>query len=69
MFARLRYFLKKMLGNILYWIGWGLAVLVIMQAIILSITSGNALVPLLIGGVGAIVWLIAVGFKCILAER
>ncbi|MGB8575924.1 MAG: hypothetical protein WCD56_05065 [Pseudolabrys sp.] len=67
MFARLGKFLKRILGNVLYWIGWGVAVLAIVQAIILSVTVGNPLVPLLLGGVGVIVWLIAIGFKFILA--
>ena len=66
MFARLRNFLKRILGNVLYWVGWAVAVVVIVQAIILSVTSGSPLVPLLLGGVGVIVWLIAIGFKFIL---
>ena len=69
MFARLGKFLKKVLGNVLYWIGWGVAILVIAQAIVLSVTSGNPLVALLLGGVGLVVWLIAVGFRYILAGR
>jgi FtsH-binding integral membrane protein len=69
MFARLGKFLKKVVGNVLYWIGWGVAILVIAQAIVLSITSGNPLVALLLGGVGVVVWLIAVGFRYILAGR
>jgi FtsH-binding integral membrane protein len=69
MFARLKKFLGNVLGNVVYWIGWGLAILVIAQAIILSIAYGNPLVPLLLGVVGVIVWLIAIGFKHILAGR
>jgi len=69
MFARLKNFLKGILGNVLYWIGWGVAVVVIVQAIILSITFGNPLVPLLLGGVGVIVWLTAIGFKFLLAPK
>ena len=65
MFARLR----KFLGSVLYWIGWVLAVLVIAQAIILSVTTGNPLVPVLLGGIGVIIWLIAIGFKYILAGK
>jgi len=67
MFARLGKFLGNVLGNILYWIGWGIAVLVIAQAIILSLAFGNPLIPMLLGTVGVIVWLIALGFKYILA--
>jgi hypothetical protein len=69
MFARLRKFLRKVLGNVLFWIGWGVAILVIAQAIVLSVTSGNPLVVLLLGGVGIIVWLLAIGFRYILAGR
>jgi hypothetical protein len=69
MFAKLRKFLGTVLGTVLYWIGWVLAVLVLAQAIILSVTTGNPLVPVLLGGIGVIVWLIAIGFKYILAGQ
>jgi FtsH-binding integral membrane protein len=69
MFARLGRFLRNVLGNVLYWIGWGLAILVIGLAIIVAVSSGNPLVPLLLGGVGVVVWLIATGLKRILADR
>ena len=69
MFARMRKFLSKVVGNVLYWIGWALAILVIAQAIILSVTSGNPFVPLLLGGIGVIVWRIAIGLKKILVKR
>jgi hypothetical protein len=69
MFARQRKFLSKVVGNVLYLIGWALAVLVIAQAIILSVTSGNPLIPLLVGGIGVTVSLIAIGLKKILAGR
>jgi FtsH-binding integral membrane protein len=69
MFARLRKFLGNILGRLLYWIGWGIAVVVIAQAIILSVTTGNPLIPVLLGVVGVIVWLIAIGFKYILVGR
>jgi hypothetical protein len=55
-------------GNFLYWIGWGLAVLLIAIAIILSITL-NPLVPLVLCGIGLIVWVIAIQLKYILTER
>ncbi len=64
MFARL----GKFLGNFLYWIGWGLAVLLIGIAIILSITL-NPLVPMVFCSIGLIVWVIALEFKYILTER
>jgi hypothetical protein len=64
MFVRL----GKFLGNVLYWIGWGLAVLVILLAIILAVSSGNPLLPLLLGGLGVIVWLVTIGLKRILAD-
>jgi hypothetical protein len=69
MFARLRKFLGKVLGNVFYWIGWGLAVLVLVQAIILSVTTGSPLVPVVLGVVGVIFWVIAIGLKYILAGR
>ncbi len=69
MFARQGKFLSKVVGNVLYLIGWALAVLVIAQAIILSVASGNPLIPLLLGGIGVTVWLIAIGLKKILAGR
>jgi hypothetical protein len=65
MFARLGKFLGRALGKVLYWIGWGVAILLIAQAIILAIASGNALAPMLLGAVGVIVWLVVIGFKYI----
>ena len=64
MFVRL----GKFLGNLLYWIGWGLAVLLIAIAIILSLTL-NPLIPLVFCGIGLIVWVIANELKYILTER
>jgi len=64
MFVRL----GKFLGNFLYWIGWGLAVLLIAIAIILSLTL-NPLVPLVFCGIGLIVWVIAIELKYNLTER
>ena len=69
MLARMRKFLSKVAGNALYWIGWTLAVLVIAQATILSVTTGNPLIPLLLGGIGVTVWLIAITLKKTLAGR
>jgi cyclic nucleotide-binding protein len=69
MFARLRKFLRNILGTILYWIGWVFAVVALLQAIILAVITGNPLVPLFLGAVGLIVWLIAIGLKYILAGR
>jgi hypothetical protein len=69
MFARLRKFLGNVLGNVLYVIGWGLAVLVLAQAIILSVTTGNPLAPVILGVVGVIFWLFAIAFKYVLAGR
>ena len=68
MFARLIKLLRSVVGNFLYWIGWGLAVLLIAIATILSITL-NPLVPLILGGIGLIVWVIAIELKYILTER
>ena len=69
MFARLRKFLGNVLGTVLYWIGWVLAVFVLAQAIILSVTTGNPLIPVILGVVGVFFWLIAVAFKYTLAGR
>ena len=69
MFARPRKFLRKVLGSIIYWIGWGFAVLALGLAITLIVITGNPLVPLIIGAVGVIVWLAAIGSKYILARR
>ena len=69
MFTRLRKFLGNVLGTALYLIGWGLAVLVLAQAIILSVTTGNPLIPVILGVAGVIFWLIAVAFKYTLAGR
>ena len=66
MFARLRKTLGNAVRTVFYWVGWGLAVLVIAQAIILAVTTGNALIPLLLGGIGATIGLMALGLK---AER
>ena len=65
MFSRLGKFLGRAFGKVLYWIGWGVAILLIAQAIILAVTSGNVLLPILLGAVGVIVWLVVIGFKYI----
>ena len=67
-FARPRRFLRNVLGTGLYWIGWGLAVLVIAWAIILAIISGNPLVSLVVGAVGVGFWLIGMRLRYILAR-
>ena len=69
MFARLRRFLGNVLGTVLYWIGWVLAVIVLAQAIILSVTTGSPLIPVILGVAGVIFFLIAVAFKYVLAGR
>jgi hypothetical protein len=69
MFARLRKFLGNVLGTVLYLIGWGLAVIALAQAIILSVTTGNPLIPVILGVAGVIFWLIAIAFKYVLAGR
>ena len=62
MFARL----GNVLGNVFYWIGCGVAVLVLAQAIFMA-ASGNPVVPVFLGGVGVIVWLIGRGLRNILS--
>ena len=69
MFTRLRKFLGIVLGTALYLLGWGLAVLVLAQAIILSVTTGSPLIPVILGVAGVIFFLIAVAFKYVLAGR
>ncbi len=69
MFAKLRKSLRNVVGKVFFWIGWGLAILLIAQAIILSVVLGNPLAALLFGGIGVIVWVIAVELKYILTER
>jgi len=69
MFGRSLKFLRNAVGNVLYWIGCGLAVLVITQAIILSLVLGNPLVPLLVCGLGTIVWFFATELKYILTDE
>ena len=68
MFTRLIRYLRRVLGHFFYWIGWGLAVLVIVQAIILSLTTGGPAVALLIGAGGVIVWLLGLGLYTLLAK-
>ena len=63
MFARLGKLLGKILGNAFYWIGWALAVIVLVQAIILSVTTGSPLIPVMLGVAGVIFWLIAIALK------
>ncbi len=68
MFARLIKLLISVVGNFLYLIGWGLAVLLIGIATILSFTL-NPLVPLVLCGIGLIIWVIAIELKYMLTER
>jgi hypothetical protein len=69
MFARLGKFLGKLLGNFFYWISWILTVIVLAQAIILSVVTGNPLIPIILGVAGVTVWLIGIGLRYILARR
>jgi len=64
MFVRL----GKFLEIFLYWIGWGLAVLLIGIATILSFTL-NPLIPLVLCGIGLIVWVFALELKNNADER
>ena len=69
MFARLRKFLGSVLGGAFYWIGWGFAVIVLVQAIILSVTTGSPLIPVTLGVIGIMLWLVGIGLKYMLAGR
>ena len=64
MFVRL----GKFLAIFLYWIGWGFAVLLIGIATILAFTL-NPLIPLLVCGIGLIVWVFAIELKYNADER
>lgn len=68
MFARLGKFLGKTLKYTVYWLGWAIAILVIAQATILSLTSGTLLVPMLLGAVGLIIWLTTIKLTRSLAD-
>jgi len=68
MFTRLIRYLRQILGYFFYWIGWGLAVLVIVQAIILSLTTGGPAMALVIGAGGVIVWLLGLRLYTLLAK-
>ncbi len=68
MFTRLARYLARILGTVFYWVGWGLAILVIAQAIILSLTTGGPAIALLIGAGGVVVWLIGLGLYTLLAR-
>jgi len=59
----------NILGNILYWVGCALAVVVLVQAVILSVTTGGPLIPVLLGTIGVTVWLIGIGFKYLFVRR
>ena len=58
MFVRL----GKFLEIFLYWIGWGFAVLLIGIATILAFTL-NPLIPLVLCGIGLVVWVFAIELK------
>jgi len=64
MFVRL----GKFLGIFLYWIGWGFAVLLIGIATILAFIL-NPLIPLVLCGIGLIVWVFAIELKYNADER
>jgi hypothetical protein len=64
MFVRL----GKFLEIFFYWIGWGLAVLLIGIATILSFIL-NPLIPLVLCGIGLIVWVFALELKNNADER
>jgi steroid 5-alpha reductase family enzyme len=69
MFARIGRLVGNAFGYIFYWVGWALAVLLIGQAIILSVASGAAVVPILLGIAGLAIWLIGLAFNYVMARR
>ena len=63
MFARLWRFVRHLMGNVLHWIAWGVAIVVIAQAIIMSLATGNPLIPALVGLVGVAFWVVGLGIR------
>ena len=69
MLGRPRRYFGRVLGAIFYWIGWGIAAIVLVQAIILSVTTGSPLVPVMLGVTGVVIWLVGVAIKYVLGGR
>jgi hypothetical protein len=69
MSARLWNFVRHVMGNVLHWISWGVAIVVIAQAIIMSLATGNPLIPGLVGLVGVAVWVVGLGLRHFFAGR
>lgn len=69
MFARARRVVGRFLGGLIYWLGWGLAAIVLVQAVIISVTTGSPLIPVMLGVIGVVVWVIGLGLKYLLIGR
>jgi hypothetical protein len=69
MFVRLRRSVGNVLGNVLYWVGCALAVVVLVQAIILSVSAGGPVVPALLGLGALIIWVAGMGIKYLFVRR
>lgn len=69
MFARLWRFVRRLTGNVLHWIAWGAAIVVIAQAIIMSLATGNPFIPALVGLVGLAIWIFGVGLRYLFVGR
>jgi CRP-like cAMP-binding protein len=69
LFARMRNFMRRILGAFLYFIGWVVAVVVLVQAIILALAMGSPEIPIALGGFALAVWLFGMAAKYVLARR
>ena len=69
MFARLWRFVRHLMGNVLHWIAWGVAIVVIAQAITMSLATGNPLIPAFVGLVGLAIWIFGVGLRYLFVGR
>jgi CRP-like cAMP-binding protein len=65
---RYKKFMRKIAGLFIYWLGWLMAILVLVQAVILAVLTGNPLIPLGLGTTGVTLWLLALSFRYMLAR-
>jgi len=65
---RYRKFKRRIAAFFIYWLGWLMAILVLVQAVILAVLTGNPLIPLGLGTTGVTLWLLALSFRYMLAR-
>ena len=65
---RYRKFTRKIAAFFVFWLGWLMAILVLVQAVILAVVTGNPLIPLGLGGAGLMIWLLALAFRYVLVR-